>query len=211
MILEEPVKEKGSIDVILPTDKNLTISGRNVKTELAPWNKQGYKQEIPKYWNRDEVNSLLEQVKNYKHKMFLLFLWLSGVRITEAIGLRKKDIDFKERVMRIRWLKSRKYQERVLPINKDLKSMLEMYTGAMTQETLVFPFTRQQGWQIAKKWTQGHPHKFRHSFAVNWLRCGGDIVILHRILGHSKIQTTMEYLKIVPVDQAKELDKITFI
>lgn len=56
----------------------------------------------------------------------------------------------------------------------------------------------------------GHPHQFRHSFAVNWLRNNGDIIILHRILGHTKIQTTMEYLKIVPTDQGKELLKINF-
>lgn len=180
------------------------------KTELAPWGKSGYKQEIPKYWDRDEVNTLLDQVKNYKHKMFLQFLWLSGVRITEAISLKKKDIDFKHHVIRVRWLKSRKYQERVLPIHPVLKNMLEMYTGPMNQETQVFPFSRQQGWQIAKKWTEGHPHKFRHSFAVNWLRCGGDVVILYKIMGHSNIQTTMEYLKIVPMDQGKELLKIQF-
>lgn len=200
-----------SDEVIEVKEVQLLPASRPLKTELAPWNKDGYKMEIPKYWDRDEVNALLDQVKNYKHKMFLQFLWLSGVRITEAISLKKKDIDFKNYVMRVRWLKSRKYQERVLPVHPTLKNMLEMYTGAMTQETLVFPFTRQQGWQIAKKWTDGHPHKFRHSFAVNWLRCGGDIVILHRILGHSKIQTTMEYLKIVPVDQGKELLKIKFI
>lgn len=181
------------------------------KTILASWNQEGYKEELRHYWDRDEVNLLLDQVKNYKHKMFMQFLWLSGVRVTEAISIRKKDIDFKHYVIRVRWLKSRKYKERVLPMHPNLKSMLEMYTGPMTQETMVFPFTRQQAWQLVKKWTQGHPHKFRHSFAVNWLRCEGDIVILHRILGHSKIQTTMEYLKIVPMDQGKELMKIKFI
>ena len=180
------------------------------KQELASWNGEGYKKEIPKYWDRDEINGWLEQIKNYKHKMFLKFLWLSGVRVTEAVSLRKKDIDFKHYVMRVRWLKSRKYVERVLPMHPNLKNMLEMYVGGMNQEAYVFPFTRQQGWAIAKKWTEGHPHKFRHSFAVNWLRCGGDIVVLHLILGHANIQTTMEYLKIVPMDQGKELLKIKF-
>jgi len=56
----------------------------------------------------------------------------------------------------------------------------------------------------------GHPHQFRHSFAVNWLRCGGELVVLSRMLGHSNIQSTMEYLKIVPLDVGKELLKIQF-
>lgn len=180
------------------------------KVELVPWNSDGYKKEIPKYWDRDEINQLLSQIKNYKHEMFLRFLWLSGVRITEAISLKRKDIDFKNYVMRVRWLKNRKYQERVVPMHPSLHNMLRMYTGSMNQEEFVFPFTRQQGWGIARKWVSGNPHKFRHSFAVNWLRCGGDIVILHRVLGHASIQTTMEYLKIVPLDQGKELLKIQF-
>lgn len=70
--------------------------------------------------------------------------------------------------------------------------------------------TRQRAWQLTQKYLGGHPHQLRHSFAVNWLRSGGEIVVLHRMLGHSKVQTTMEYLKIVPTDQGKELLKIQF-
>jgi site-specific recombinase XerD len=48
------------------------------------------------------------------------------------------------------------------------------------------------------------------AFAVNWLRSDGDVVTLHRILGHANIQTTMIYLRIVPLDQGRELMKIRF-
>lgn len=207
----DDVESEPIVEVLLPSSKELTKSYQSVKSDLVPWQGNEYKKEIPKYWDREEINQLLDGVKNYKHKMLLQFLWLSGVRISEAISLKKKDIDFRKSLMRVKWLKSRKYQERVVPMHPVLKSMLEMFTGAMNQETRVFPFTRQQGWYITQKWCQGNPHKFRHSFAVNWLRCEGDLVILHRILGHSKIQTTLEYLKIVPLDQGKELLKIQFL
>jgi hypothetical protein len=45
---------------------------------------------------------------------------------------------------------------------------------------------------------------------VSWLRSGGNIIILSRMLGHAKTQSTMEYLKIVPGDQARELLKVQF-
>ena len=92
-----------------------------------------------------------------------------------------------------------------------LKDVLNLYVVNMKANDLVFPICRQRAFQITKKYLQGSPHQLRHSFSVNWLKCGGDIVILSRMLGHSKIQTTMEYLKIVPLDQGKELIKIKFM
>ena len=163
-----------------------------------------------KYWDRDYINDRINRIDNTGHKMLMIFLWMSGVRITEAVGLQKKDIDFRNDVMCIKWLKSRKYLRRVVPLHPELKQMLEIYTGPMKSEDRVFNITRQRAWQLTRKYLDGHPHQLRHSFAVNWLRCQGDLVVLHRILGHAKIQTTMEYLKICPIDQGKELIKITF-
>lgn len=168
------------------------------------------KKEIPKYWERDYINKNLNKITDMSHKMLFSFLWRSGVRITEAVGLRKCDINFDAYVMRVRWLKSRKYKERVLPVHPVLRDLLQVYTAKMKHEQIVFDMTRQRAWQLSKKYFGGHPHQFRHSFAVNWLRCGGDIIVLHKILGHAKVQTTMEYLKIVPTDQGKELIKINF-
>lgn len=179
-------------------DQDLTIHAESVKLEL------------PQYWDRDEVNLLLDRVPNHEHQMLLRFLWMSGVRVTEAVSLRKIDIDIENYVMRVRWLKSRKYKERVVPLHPRLRDLLRLYTATLKAEDRVFPITRQRAWQVCQKNLGGKTHKLRHSFAVNWLRCGGDVVVLHRILGHSKIQTTMEYLKIVPVDQGKELLKVRF-
>jgi integrase len=168
------------------------------------------KKDLAKYWDRDYIHSCLNSIENHQHKMLCQFLWYSGVRITEALTLTKGNIDFTNYTIRIRWLKSRKYNQRVAPIPPPLRDLLQLYTAIMKSEERIFPISRQRAWQLTKKYFKGSPHQLRHSYAVNWLRCGGDIVTLHRILGHSKIQTTMEYLKIVPVDLGKELIKITF-
>src|SRR3990167_4100255 len=188
--------EQKQVVILNPRGQDLTKASESVKKEL------------PKYWDRDYINQRISQVKKLRHQMLLRFLWLSGVRITEAISLSKQAIDFGNYTMRLRWLKSRKYKERIAPMHPRLKDILEVYTAAMRADERVFPITRQRAWQITKKNLGGHPHQLRHSFAVNWLRCGGDIVILHRVMGHSTIQTTMEYLNIVPIDQGKELLKI---
>jgi integrase/recombinase XerD len=49
-----------------------------------------------------------------------------------------------------------------------------------------------------------HPHKCRHFFATSFLRAGGDLYRLSRILGHSNIQTTTIYLRSINVDQLRE-------
>lgn len=171
---------------------------------------QSVKLDLPKYWDKVYINQRISQCPNQQYKMLLTFLWYSGIRITEAVNLRKQDIDFQKFMMVVKWLKSRKYKQRVVPLHPEIKTLLELYTSPMKADDRVFPITRQRAWQITRQYLNGHPHQLRHSFAVNWLLCGGDIVILHRILGHSKIQTTMEYLKIVPIDQGKELMKINF-
>jgi len=196
---EKLVGKEEVMEVQVLNKQDLTKTYQNVK-----------KQDLRKYWDKEYINDKINDVKNYNHKMLLKFLWMSGVRITEAISLTKGNIDFENYTMTVKWLKSRKYHFRVVPIHPLLKDVLELYTASLKDSDKVFPISRQRAWQLCKQHLNGHPHQLRHSFAVNWLRCKGDIYILHRVLGHSKIQTTMEYLKIVPVDQGKELMKISF-
>ena len=186
------------LEIIIPSNKSLTKSSSIVKRDFA------------KYWEKEYINERIDSITDSRDKMFIRFLWMTGLRTSEAINIKKSDIDFKNYVMRVKWLKNRKYNERIVPIHPKLKDILELYVAGINLDDKVFSFTRQRAFQIVKQYLGGGGHRLRHSFAVNWLRCGGDLVILHRILGHTKIQTTMEYLKIVPLDQGRELMKISF-
>ena len=171
---------------------------------------ESVKLDIPKYWERDYINARLNDIQNGQHRMLFFLLWRSGIRITEALSIKKSDLDFQNYIMTVRWLKSRKYLVRKVPMHPTLKEVLQAYVGSLKADDKLFPFTRQRAWQLSKQYFEGSPHQFRHSFAVNWLRCGCDIFILSRILGHSDIRTTQEYLKIVPIEQGKELLKVEF-
>lgn len=186
-------------DMVILNNQDLTITSKNVNPK-----------DLPKYWEREYIVNRISNIKNSRHRILMEFLWYTGVRVTEAVTLNKLNIDFDNYTLTIRWQKNRKWNYRNIPMHPRLKDLLQLYTSSMLSKDLVFPISRQRAWQLVKKYFDGHPHQFRHSFAVNWLRCDGDIIILSKMLGHAKVQSTMEYLKIVPIDQGKELMKISF-
>jgi integrase len=169
--------------------------------------------ELPKYWERDYINQHIDEVKNISHKVFFQTLWLTGMRTSEAAGktgFRKADFNQEHYTLKIRWLKKGKYAYRIIPLHPTLRDILAVYTSPYKAEDVIFPFTRQRAYQLTRKYFQGNPHMFRHSFAVNWIRGGGRTSDLSQYLGHSDIRTTMIYEKLVSIDLGKELIKIPF-
>lgn len=168
------------------------------------------KSDLPEYWTREEVHQILDGVTDASHRMLFTYLWMSGNRITEALSLKRRDLDFDNFLITIRWLKNRKFNSRNIPMHPNLKQLLMLYCSNMKADDLIFDISRQRAWQLCQKYANANPHKFRHSFAVNWLKCGGSLVILSQVLGHSDIRVTMEYLRIVPIEQGQELLKVSF-
>lgn len=185
---------------------DLVLDQKNITSSIEKDNSHNMR----KYMSRDYINECLSKMPSGQNRVLCVFLWKTGVRISEAINVRKQDIDFENYIIKIKWLKNRKYKERHLPMHPSLFDILHYYVSSLNLADKLFPISRQRAERITKRWFKYSPHAFRHSFAVNWLRCDGDLIILSRYLGHARIKETMEYLKIVPIDQGKELIKIQF-
>jgi len=95
-------------------------------------------------------------------------------------------------------------RQRMIPIDHNTLRLIKEYLRWRRQfpyrGSLVFPFTRQRGWQLVERIGRRagiaglHPHSLRHLLATTWVARGLDVKKLQVLLGHASIATTMEYV-----------------
>jgi integrase/recombinase XerD len=54
-------------------------------------------------------------------------------------------------------------------------------------------------------------HRYRHTFAKQWILNGGNVVSLSKILGHSSLQITQNYINLLVSDVSKEVTTINLL
>jgi integrase len=190
------------VEIVGDDERDLTKSRENDK-----------QREQRKYIDNDTIQERISQIENKRDKMFILTTYMTGLRVTEVINIRRKDIDFDNGEIIARWQKNKKWKNRTVPMHEKLAMPLSFYVDTFGYDEKVFDFTRQTGYNICKRHLGEGPHALRHSFAVHYLRNTDDsigIVKLSRQLGHSNVRTTMEYLKIAPEDLKSALDQVDF-
>jgi len=146
--------------------------------------------------------------KAERNRAILLLLLDTGIRASELINLKKSDIDLKTKHIRI-WGKGNK--ERIIPISaKTASALFKIISQSDTEYPLGITRTRLTHLLNCIGARAGvanvHPHRFRHTFAVLYLRNGGDVFSLQSILGHSSMEMVKKYLTLaqVDVDQAHQ-------
>ena len=142
-----------------------------------------------------------------EHRLFaMLCLMLdTGIRADEALSLNRGAIDLENLLVTITG-KGRK--QRKVPITLELRKVVFRWLSKHSH-SLVFP-TRDGAKQIQRNALRDFKmlgkrlgltgvrvsfHTLRHTFAVSYLRRGGNLFYLSRILGHSDISTTQVYLR----------------
>lgn len=180
-----------------------------------------FSQELPRYFNKQEIETILINSEDRpKDHLLMSVLWNTGARISEALRIRTKDIDFYGKAIRITTLKRKQFTERVLPLQGHLAGLLGAHIAArrIQRDNLLFDFTRQRAYQIVNEVIlrvgldeeRAHPHTFRHSFAVHCVLSGVPILVLKEWLGHSNIQNTLIYLKVLGSDTRHFYDAVKF-
>lgn len=187
--------------------------------------------DFPKLWKKlpvvlhqAEIEELLNQplAENalaIRDRALLEFMYGTGVRISEAAGLRKNDLICESGLVRIFGKGER---ERMVPIGEVALRWAKKYLEdsrpklvSSNSEEIFFlnhrggKLSRMGIWKIVRKYVdlanikkKVTPHTLRHSFATHLLEGGADLRAVQEMLGHRRISTTqiythldMEYLK----------------
>ena len=162
---------------------------------------------LPRILSRGQVHQLLtEGCPTNRDRLMVLVTLDMGLRLSEVAGLTKMALN--PDGIRVRG-KGRK--ERVVPITKDLLSEL-LFIGdvdcvwttpahrPLARDGVKMAFRR----IFARAGIKAGPHSLRHTFATEYLRRGGKLWALQRILGHADVRTTEIYLHLVGEDLAKD-------
>ncbi|OGR90646.1 MAG: hypothetical protein A2V88_10340 [Elusimicrobia bacterium RBG_16_66_12] len=177
----------------------------------------------------EQVRLLLAQCnqKRYdEHRLWTIMVLIfdTGLRISEVIGLRKDAIDFQSGVMRVIG-KGRK--ERSVPFSARTAQALLEYARARSRGPAKAPqlFLGRTGKPVCRSKARKlilrygraagiegvrlSPHTLRHTFAVLYVRNGGDSFSLQEILGHSTLEMTRQYVNLARRDVAEQHKKFS--
>jgi integrase/recombinase XerD len=152
-----------------------------------------------------EVRALLQAIRYapMKNRALILTLLDTGGRASDIVNIRKEDIDFTKRHIKIRNGKGDK--QRLLPFSTRTGSALFAHVSNCEEDHPfgesrhgLAQYLRRLGNRAGVK--NVHPHRFRHTFAVTALRNGMNIYVLQDILGHSTLDMVKRYLALAETD-----------
>lgn len=164
-----------------------------------------YTKKVRHPFSNVEIDALRSACKNSKERVILELLLSSGMRVSELTGLNVNDIDLDNMVIRIRHGKGDK--ERITYMSDVAKVYLIRYlSDRNVQGEKVFynkkfqPLNNGGVRHILKMLGERagvehvHPHRFRRTFATGMASRGMDIQDIKTLLGHVKLDTTLEYI-----------------
>jgi integrase/recombinase XerD len=162
----------------------------------------------------------------YRRRWHLLALVLldTGCRITEALTLRVSDIDLDNLLL---VLNGKGSKQRVIPFSFALRKALHRFIADHQLKPDCLLFATREGTRVRRMTAlrsikllceqlgfapPGRTlHAFRHTFAVNYLRRGGSVFHLQKVLGHSSLEMTRRYANLVTADLQAVHERITLL
>ena len=155
------------------------------------------------------VNDIADYLRSRSERDYIMFLFgiYSGLRISDILKLRVRDVKGKEKIV-MREKKTGK--ERKFPLNKVLKKSLASYVGQKKDYEFLFrsrqgcnqPVSRQQAWKILSEAGERFgldsigTHTLRKTFGYHMYQQTHDIVTIQKILNHATQDYTLRYIGI---------------
>jgi len=147
----------------------------------------------------------------------ILMLLDTGLRASELVGLKLKDINLDDGVVKVYGKGSK---ERIVPIGARVQRAMWKYlqryrpqppnplcsnlfltrSGEPLTVNRIEAVIENHGKIAQIEGVRCSPHTLRHTFAISYLRNGGDVFSLQRILGHSSLDVVRIYVNIAEAD-----------
>ncbi|WKU18568.1 tyrosine-type recombinase/integrase [Advenella alkanexedens] len=162
---------------------------------------------LPVVMSEEETIRVLRAIENVKHKAILMTIYSAGLRISECINLKIKDIDSKRMQIRIEQSKGKRDRYTIL----SEKTLIILRTYFMEYKPKDYLFEGQKGGAYSSRSIQNifkaavlkakiqkevTVHTLRHSFATHLLENGTSLCYIQSLLGHSSSKTTEVYTHI---------------
>lgn len=165
---------------------------------------------LPLILSRKELLRLFDAAQNPKHRVILRLLYGSGLRRSEIVNLRIKDVETHDGKCRLRINKGKGGKDRYTVLSRKILPELREYFLACRPKDYLFngqgkgePMSLELLRYIMQKALKksginkdASLHTLRHCFASHALEDGINIRSLQELLGHSSIETTMIYLHV---------------
>lgn len=181
------------------------IDAKNVFSKVKPPKIQ---KPIRSFWTMDQIKKILENCTDKQVRLCFAFMAYCGLRITETLNLKWEHLTDNS----IKIVNGKGGKSAVLPIAQAIKDEIKLYTeNTHTQrhgEYKIFTvplhvIKRELKNACASSCIGGHNHlhKFRHSFASNLLRNGGNIIAVSKLMRHATPSMTLNvYSHVLPDD-----------
>lgn len=162
---------------------------------------------LPVVLSRCEIEKIISSVENKKHRLLIALSYGAGLRVSEAINLKIKDLDLEELTIHIKGAKGNKdrisiLSEKICAGLKELMALKDVgeYVFSSNRGGKLTARTAQKIFENALKRAgikkDATFHSLRHSFATHLLENGVDVRYVQELLGHANIRTTQVYAKV---------------
>ena len=162
---------------------------------------------LPIVLSREEIKNIIGIIKNPKHKLIISLAYGAGLRISEVVNLKAKDVNLEELTIHLKNTKGEK--DRITIFSKKIKNDLQnLIAGKNSNDYL---FESERGGKLTERTAQKvfenalrragikkDPtfHSLRHSFGTHLLENGVDVRYVQELLGHQNIRTTQIYTQV---------------
>ena len=163
--------------------------------------------QLPKVLSVEEILRLFEVTSNLKHRLIVQMIYSAGLRLSEVVNIRIRDIQFDLQVIFIKAGKGKK--DRYVALAHRLFPLLKAYN--LQYRPVYWLFEGQSGGQYSKRSVQqilrkaveksmvnpyATVHTLRHSYATHCVENGYSLALIQEALGHGSLKTTERYLHV---------------